>query len=110
MLYFRMSRPSGVTRGSCLILKTGPVCSFSFASLAFSSSALATIERNLSMLNCSPCSPTRTCRKNTGPFELSLTRAAIAKRNGKSTQRSAAEPAMSTTLFRIQYRPWAPTA
>ena len=49
MLNLRMKRPIGVMRGSRFILNTGPACSFSAMSLAFSSSALTTIERNLSM-------------------------------------------------------------
>ena len=46
-----MKRPIAVMRGSFFILKTGPACSLSAASLAFSSSAFTTMERNLSMLN-----------------------------------------------------------
>ena len=59
-------------RGSFFILKTGPVCSFCASSLAFSSSAFTTMERNLSMWNGLPCRPTRFCLKKIGPREVSL--------------------------------------
>ena len=51
------------------------------------------------MWNFLPCSPTRSCRKKTGPFEVSFTSAATTRRKGKSTQSAAAEATMSSSRF-----------
>ena len=60
MLDRRRKSPNRVLRGSSLVACT------------LSASALTRIERNLMHLNVWPFSPLRSCRKSTGPREVSL--------------------------------------
>ena len=59
--HLRNCRPSGVIRGSFLILKTGPRASFRSSKDAWSRSASATIERNLNIRNGRLLRPHRAC-------------------------------------------------
>lgn len=98
-LDLRRNRPIGVTRGSCLILKTGPDTSFWSSSVAFNCSASVTIERNLTRPNGRPPSPLRVWQKNTGPLDVALIPSAIRPKSGARKSKAVAETAMSTVRF-----------
>src|ERR1700730_13334389 len=97
MLVLRKNRPSGVTRGSFLILKTGPLISFIDINSSCTSSALGIIVRNLCMLNIRLLKPTRVWRNRIGPSDVNLTRIATAIRRGDRTISATADPTQSMT-------------
>src|SRR3954453_21378063 len=66
-LVLRRNRPTRVMRGSFGILKSGGGRMLRWASDAFSSSALATMVRNLNIGKRRPNWPVRDCRIRTGP-------------------------------------------
>jgi len=71
-----------VTRGSFLILKTGPDISLRASSSAFRISASECMVRNLYMVNGSPCRPLRRCRKSAGPGDSNLMAIQISRKRG----------------------------
>ena len=71
-LVLRRNRPIRVTRGSSVILNSGPLRSLAAFSSARRASASTSIVRNLRTPNCLPSRPTRTCRKSTGPRSCEL--------------------------------------
>src|ERR1700733_1851548 len=97
MLVFRRKRPSGVTRGSFLILNTGPLISFMDINSSCTSSALGIIVRNLYMLNIRLLRPTRFWRKKIGPADVNLTRIAVAISSGDKTISANVAPTKSIT-------------
>ena len=67
MLVFRRIRPTAVTRGSCVILKTGPLCSLYGSRSGFSASAFTLIVRNFRNVNGLPPRPARGLPEQDGP-------------------------------------------
>jgi len=94
-----MNLPIHVTRGSMRILKTGPFDSFSTSSRGRSASALATIERNLSMRKTCPSMPTRLWPKKTGPALVALISSAMSRSSGESTASAATATTTSSARF-----------
>jgi len=66
------------------------------------------MERNLNMVKCLPCRPTRTCRYSAGPDELHLIATASASSSGDSSTTSSSATTRSATIFALRARP-APT-
>ena len=80
--------PNGVTRLSPGVVHPGPWLS-----------ALAYIVLNLTILKRLPSKLTRSCLKNTGPREVSFTRAAISTMRGEKSSNAAHPSTRSTTRF-----------
>ena len=96
----RMKAPTRVTRGSFLILKTGPEASFCARRDSRRASASTCMLRNLSILKGRPFLPTRVWRKKTGPGESSLTAMAVTMNAGESSRTATA--LVSTSKARLK--------
>ncbi len=97
--YLRRVRPTRVTRGSCLSLKSTPLPSFCAASAASRASASTTIERNLNIWKVSPLRPTRSCVKITGPPSSSLMKSATTRNSGISSTSAIPDTQKSKARF-----------
>ena len=91
--------PTLVTRGSFLILKTGPFISFKDSSSAFFISAFECMVRNLYMVKGSPCRPLRLWRKSAGPGDSSLMASQMARKTGAKRSRRNVEAIRSKRIL-----------
>src|SRR5271165_1052313 len=96
ILDLRNQRPIGVTRGSLSNLKTGPLIWLNASSSCLRCSASVYIERNLNILNGSPCLPDRICEKSIGPGDVSLMPIAAASMMGEQKIKPSNAPTIST--------------
>ena len=94
-----MTAPTFVTRGSALSLKSTPLPSLWSSRLGSCCSASITIERNFSILNRSPLSPTRSWRKMAGPGLSRRTRMVSTRNSGLSSTSSANDAIRSNARF-----------
>ena len=85
----RMIRPTFVTRGSSRILNRTPLPSLRPRRSSRRASASTTIERNLSIVNSRPSTPTRVWRNSAGPLLVSRMAAATTSMNGSASRRIA---------------------
>src|SRR5205823_8458037 len=87
----------GVTRGSFLILKTGPLTSFKCWSSFIRFSASTPMVRNLYTLKCRLFRPSLFWTNETGPGDVTLMRIATTSRTGEIKVRTMEEIVKSKT-------------
>ncbi len=92
----RRCLPTGVTRGSSLILNRTPSDSLRCDSCARRRSASVYMVRNFQMVNGRPSLPMRSCLNSAGPGEVQRIRNAAPSSSGESASSSAAAPILST--------------